>query len=376
METRANPRRRYRPLALVATLGIIAAACSGTAATPTPTSPPPTTAPTAAATTAAPTATPFTLPAPEKTTINIGISAPTEVVQFAEKLADQLGYYKAVGFTNVTVTGFEGDGKVTQSLIAGALDFGVIGASSAINSVPTDSPIKVVAMNSVKNTDEFVCTKNIKTAADVKGKLVAVSTFGGTSHGSVLSSLTALGLTSKDVTITQIGNEGARIAALKAGSVGCAPIGDELDSQMRALGFNVLLDLAKSNVQWGRSGLSATADFISKYPNTVLDVVAATLKAQNYIWTNPQDAASKFADWTQTKVADALPLLQGFPSYGGRAMDWTKQAFTIPQQVLATVTPSIANVDVTKAYDTSFLQQLAAGGYYQQIGDPTLPSFQ
>jgi len=30
----------------------------------------------------------------------------------------------------------------------------------------------------------------------------------------------------------------------------------------------------------------ARTDFIAKNPNTVLDVVAAAVRAQNYMWTN------------------------------------------------------------------------------------------
>ncbi|HEX5241476.1 MAG TPA: ABC transporter substrate-binding protein [Candidatus Limnocylindrales bacterium] len=368
METSASPRGRGRVLSFVASTVLVFAACSGSGATSAP--PAASNAPSgggsAAATTAA-------LPAPEQTTIRIGISAATEPVQFAEKLADTLGYYKDNGFTNVQITSLEGDGKVVQSLIAGALDFGVIGVSSAVASVPTDTPLTVVSMNGVKLTDGFFCTANIKTAADVKGQKVAISTFGGTSNGSVLLSLKALGLGPSDVTITQIGNEAARIAALKAGSVGCSVVDISEKDQMATLGFNLLSSELDSNIQWGRSGLAVTADFAQKNPNTVLDVVAAALKAQNYMFTNNQDAIQPFSDWSQQSVADATPQVTGFLQYGDQSMGWTDDAFTIPRDTLATVNPAVKDVDVTKAYDKSFLQQLWDMGYYQQINDPQQP---
>ena len=107
----------------------------------------------------------------------------------------------------------------------------IVGSSSVINSRLTDTPAKIISMNSVLINDGLFCTKNIKTAADVKGKTVAVSTFGGTSHGSVLLSLKALGLTPSDVIITEVGGQSARIAALKGGSIGCAPVGCLPDRQ-------------------------------------------------------------------------------------------------------------------------------------------------
>ena len=96
-----------------------------------------TTAPVASASAAAD---PNVLPKPELTKIRIGISAPNEPVQFAEKLADMLGFYQKLGLTP-EVTGFEGDGKALQALVAGQLDLFVGGASTAVNAVVTDTPV-------------------------------------------------------------------------------------------------------------------------------------------------------------------------------------------------------------------------------------------
>ena len=310
------------------------------------------------------------LPKPELTTLRIGISTPNEPVQFAEKLADSLGIYQKYGITSVTVTGFEGDGKALQALIAGQLDMFVGGASTAISSSVTDTPVKVVAMNSTTLTDGLWCTKDIKTAADVKGKSIAISTFGGTSHGSALLLLKGINLTDKDATITQVGNQGSRIAALKGGSVGCAVVDMSQEKAMRDAGMNLVFDLSKSKLQWGRSGLMAKVDFIQKNPNTVLVAAAATLEAQNSIWKDTATAATKFAEFAQIKPDDAKSLVTAFLDYGSRSMMFSDDALTAPRDVLGAVNPAVKNVDVTKAYDLSFLKKLQDNGFYDKIGAP------
>lgn len=351
---------RTKLLSLVVALGLVATACGGGAATPSPS---------AAGSTGASTA-PGTLPKPEQTSIKIGISAPTEPVQYAEKLADQLGYYKEQGFTSVQVTGFEGDGKALQALIAGQLDFFVGGSSTAISSQLTDTPTKVVSMNSVLNTDGLYCKSSIKTKEDVKGKSIAISTYGGTSHGSALIAAQLLGYTSKDVVIKEVGNEGTRVAALKGGSIDCAVIGLQQDTALKAAGLNLIVDVTKGG-QWGRSGLIARTDYIQKNPNTVLNVVAAAVRAQNYMWTNNADAVKPFVEWSQQKQADAESAIKAFPDYGLRSMIFTVEAFKAPQQVLAAVNPGVANVDLTKCFDTSFLQKLVDNGFYAKYNIPT-----
>ncbi|HET8568840.1 MAG TPA: ABC transporter substrate-binding protein [Candidatus Limnocylindria bacterium] len=326
---------------------------------------------TTAAPTAAGTQAQGQLPKPEVTTIRIGISTPNEPVQFAEKLADSLGIYQKYGFTNVTVTGFEGDGKTLQALVAGQLDFMVGGASTAVTSVISDTPLKLIAMNSTVLTDGLYCTSAIKTPADVKGKSVAISTFGGTSHGAALLMVQGVGLTPRDVEIRQVGNQGTRIAALKGGSVGCAVVDKSQDKAMKDQGFNLVFDLSTAKLQWGRSGLQGKADFIAKNPNTTLVVVAATLEAQNSIWKDPATAATKFAEFAQIKPEDARKAIDDFQGYGSRSMQFTEDALKAPKEVLSTQNPALAGVDLSKAYDLSFLKKLVEIGFNAKIGAPT-----
>jgi ABC-type nitrate/sulfonate/bicarbonate transport system substrate-binding protein len=362
--------KRGRVLTLGIMVGLLASACSAPAATPSASA----TAATASTGTesGAPASSGPSFGTPEKTALKVGLSTSGETSQFAENLAGQLDLYTQYGLT-VEVSGFEGDGKVVQALTAGALDFGVVGVSSAISSVPTDTPLKVLAMNGVTLTDGLVCGAQYKTAADIKGKQIAVSTFGGTSHGSVLIMLSQLGLTADDVVITQVGAQDARIAAVKAGSVACAPIDLAKADAMKAAGLVTLTDNKSSGKQWGRSGLATTAAFLQANPNTAKALVAAILSAQNSMWVDPATAATKFAEYAQVDAAEATKNIADFTAIGDRSMGWTDDAFNFPKQTLATVNPAMANVDVSQAYDKSILQGLFDSGFYTQIADPEKP---
>ncbi|HEV8403888.1 MAG TPA: ABC transporter substrate-binding protein [Candidatus Limnocylindrales bacterium] len=381
MESNAFARSRGRLLVLFSAAAIAIGACSSSGASSAPstaaTAPAsaPASAEASASAGASASAAAVVLPAPEKKTLKIGLSTGGEASQYAEYLADQLDYYKTIGgFDDVEVSSLQGDAKVVQAITAGGLDMGVLGVSGAINSSTTDTPIKIVSINGVTLTDMLVCGPDIKTAADIKGKQIAISSFGSTAHGSTLLLLDTLGLTDKDVTLTQVGNQDARLAAVKAGSVACAPIDLAQKEAITAAGLNAVTDNKSSGKQWGRSGLGATSDFISKNPNTVLAVVASVLAAQNYMFTNTDDAAAKFADYSQQTPDNAKNVLNDFVTWGNRSMDWTDEAFNNPKKVLAAVNPQMADVDVTKSYDHSFLQKLAQLGFYAQIGDPDLPA--
>jgi ABC-type nitrate/sulfonate/bicarbonate transport system substrate-binding protein len=139
---------------------------------------------------------------------------------------------------------------------------------------------------------------------------------------------------------------------------------------MRQSGLNLLVDLAKAKLQWGRSGLQARTDFLQKYPNTTLVVVAAVVEAQNSIWADSKTAAAKFAEFAQIPLDRATTAIEAFKLHGSRSMMFTEEAFKAPKEVLVAVNPAIASVDVTKAFDLSYLNKLKEIGFYEKYSIP------
>ena len=355
---------------MMVALGVALAACSGSSPSAnTSGSTAESMAPSSTAESMAPSEGAASLPAPDVTDLQIGLSV-TETSQFAYQLAKMAGIYDKYGL-NVETSVFEGDAKALQALVAGQLDAAGVGVSSDISSQVTDVPTVAVAANAVILSDEMICQSDIKTPEDVKGATIAISTFGGTSNGSAILFLKALGYTTDDATIKQIGGQSDRIAALEGGSVDCAVVDKAMHDTMMSEGFNSLVDLTTQPLQWGRSALSFQKEFIDQHPDTVINVVAAALEAQNMMWADPDTAAQYYADFVQIDLSEAKQLIADFQTIGNRTMMWNQDAFENPKEVLATVNPDVANVDVTQAYDQSFLQQLKDMGFYDQLGIPT-----
>ena len=286
-------------------------------------------------------------------------------------LARDLGLFKKYGLENVELLFNEGDAKSFQAISSGQLDFSAQGASVAISSLLGDVPLVAVAFTATVITDDLVAASNIKSAADLKGKTVAVSSFGGTSHASVLLSLNALGLSANDVTIQQIGGQDARVAALKSGAVQAAPIDVALQPDMKAQGFNILVHLPDTPQQFARNGLLVRKDYLEKNPNTVLAFVAASLEGMQAVFSQTDKAIDSYMKFTQqTDRSKAERDIRDFMSYADRDMSWSPDAFTNAREVLVSTNPEIANVDVTKAYSYDILKKLVEMGVYDAVGAP------
>jgi NitT/TauT family transport system substrate-binding protein len=359
-----NLAQRLGALALISVLIV---GCTA-AATPVPTTAP---APTSGATSGAssPTAATGELPKPEKTSIKIGMAAGGEISTFAQIQASQLKLFEKYGL-NVELISFEGSGKAVGALQAGQTDMGTIDFGSTLSSQLTDVPLVAVAANATILTDDLVCLAAIKTAADVKGKRVAISTFGGTSHAAALLSLKALDLKSTDAAITQIGGQSARIAALKGGSIECGIIDKNASGPLVAEGMNVVAKVYEPPQPFGRSAFIVRKDFFAQNPNTVLVAVAASLEGQNLIWTDVPGSAQRWAQWAQTDVAKATPLVTEFQTVGNRSLNFKDEAFVNAQKVIATVNPDIIDVKISDAYDRGPLEKLVQLGFYAKIGNP------
>ena len=306
------------------------------------------------------------LPAPEKTDVTIGLSV-TEPSQFAVQLADMAGIFDELGM-NAEVVVFEGDGRTLQALQAGQIDAGFIGVSAAINSQVTDAPVTILSTNATLLSDNIVSIPEITNADELRGQCAAVSTFGGTSHGAMLLGLEALGLTPEDVAITEVGGQSARIAALEGGSCGAAVVDVNLEAEMVESGFNVLVNLKEEGLPWGRSGLGVTEEFHAQNPNTALNILAATLQAQNMMWDDPEQAAAFYGEFAQFDEETASAIIADFQTVGNRSMIWEDRAFETPKAVLATVNPDIEGVDISTAYDRGPINTLIEMGYYDALG--------
>ena len=99
-------------------------------------------------------------------------------------------------------------------MIGGDIDFNLAFASG-FSAMLNGAPIKGVMGITNRGTQSFVVKPEINSAANLKGKIVGVSGFGGSTHHGALLVLEHLGLDPKDVSILNVGNSSLRLAALR-----------------------------------------------------------------------------------------------------------------------------------------------------------------
>lgn len=361
-----------------AVLAMVLVACSTTGVTPspseslTPTPVPPddTSSPAASDTPPAE----AELPAPEISSIRWATTESSPAFELPLRVAVGLDIDEKYGLDIEFVNLSGGGSDVIQAMVAGQADAGGQSGGPVISSLLTDAPLLIHYVTRHHLTDVIYGQGDVQDADDLRGQSIAISSFGASSHAGVLLAIESLGLTEADVTITQIGNDAARLAALQSGAVGAAILDSAREGELTELGFNVLVKLGDLGAEKGvpQSTFTTTVEFAEQYPNTVLNMVAMLLEGSVEMRVDFERTAEILAEQTgQTQeeaLADVTDQLDGpFYPIDGRCdpeiMEFTKQ-------VLLTVNPDLETVDPNEACSNQFLDALEDLGFQQMIGVP------
>jgi ABC-type nitrate/sulfonate/bicarbonate transport system substrate-binding protein len=313
------------------------------------------------------------LPGPEKTSLKVGISA-DDPHQFALQLAIDAGIFKKYG---IEAEGrfFNSSTATTQALLAGQIDVDTSNATNVITSLTTSRPLVDIGVMINKLPDTFYGGKGIRSADDLRGKEVAISQFGGQSDMEAETALKILGLGVDDVHLTQTAGESERISALQAGTVAAAPADSSLAAELEKAGITPLVDLRTSDARVPGSDIALRRDFVEKNPNLTLIIAAAALEAVQYEFTNTDETVKYYAKWAKTSDDEARAKWEDYVKSGLAQRDLTSSvdAYKTAQEVLSTHNPAVEKVDVSKAYDGSYLAKLQSLKFFEKLGVPTSP---
>ena len=212
--------------------------------------------------------------------LKAGISDPVNTV-LAWYMARDAGLYAAHGL-KVDIVNMSGGSRGAAELQAGRLDVMHVGLSSVIRVNRGGGDIRLIGSlaNVIRFT--FFSAPGVKTAADLKGGVIGVSTFGSESDSTVTLALQRLGLTRNDVTLKEYGGGSRRLAAVKSGEIKATPINEPIASMAREQGVNVLVDLVPERIPWVFSGIVVRRGDVAGRRDVLTRFLKATIEG-NYL---------------------------------------------------------------------------------------------
>jgi NitT/TauT family transport system substrate-binding protein len=174
-----------------------------------------------------------------------------------------------------------------NALIAGEVQYHGL-ADSGLRLAARGLPLKAIFYGADRPMYYLVAQREIRSVAELKNNRVGVSQFGGTSDLSARLVLKKSGVEpERDVLIIQIGSEGTRMAALRAGSVGAIIVPVPAVVLLKREGFNELAFVGDV-VEFASNGYTTTEQRLKEHPQEVKKVIRALYRGLRFAKENPE----------------------------------------------------------------------------------------
>ena len=182
------------------------------------------------------------------------------------------------------------------ALSTGDIDYTMIFAS-VVRGAMRGMPLKVLASFMDSSTHMLIARPEFKSIRDLKGKTLAVSTYGATSDVAARMMMKQGGLDpERDLKIVPLGAERARFGALREGIVDVAVLSPPADAEANRLGFNVLSRFYEI-FKMPFTGLGTNLKKLKDKPDEAKRMLKAMIRTNRFIRQNRDGTIQAMMEW-------------------------------------------------------------------------------
>jgi ABC-type nitrate/sulfonate/bicarbonate transport system substrate-binding protein len=257
------------------------------------------------------------------------------------------------------------------ALIAGEIDAAIIGPGHLINAGLSGADLIGVANFHQKLDFRLIARPEIKKPDDLRGKRIAISGPGSTSHLVAMLSLQGLNIDPARVSFLTIpGTEINRRLAVETNGVDATTLRGAMGDLYGNKGYNVLYNLKKTGATLPQNMMVTTRrtaaskpQVIEGYLKAMVEAIALTLDpahkelvmrllAAKLRLSNPADVEESYNS-----------VIESYERAPHISLDGMKRL----QRILAQINPKISEVRVENLIDPSFMNKLESSGFIQSV---------
>jgi ABC-type nitrate/sulfonate/bicarbonate transport system substrate-binding protein len=186
---------------------------------------------------------------------------------------------------------------MVPALANGDIDYTLM-FGSVVRATLSGFPFKVAGSFVDSPTGALVGKPSVTSPQSLKGKSIAVSSFGAGAHVTAVLTVQHLGMSPNEVKLVASGGDARRLAALQNGLVDAALLNPAAAARAERLGFRVI---AKSYdlFTFPYAGLGTTNRKLSEKPAEVKRVLKALIKGSRFMRENRDETVQVLSDWAR-----------------------------------------------------------------------------
>jgi NitT/TauT family transport system substrate-binding protein len=305
------------------------------------------------------------IPAGQKIKIATATGVPS-VVFTPMWIANDTGLFAKYGLDATLQANLEGVKQAT-AIIAGDVQIGNVGGAEVLNSRAGGANMVAIEETTASPLFEIHAAPEYKKVEDLKGKTIAITQTGSSTDMAARVLLKNHGLDpEKDVKLLNASNMPGIVAAMVSKNVQAGTVSPPTTVKATAAGFPMLASAINEHVPLQNNLVAVMKPYADQHPDVVYAYLKAILEA-NKVYLDKPDVAiaaiSKYTDSDQPTAKAAYDAMK--PAL--------EQIGVVQEAGIKTVqdygvNPKIKDLKVTDAYDNTYINNLKASGFTDQIG--------
>jgi NitT/TauT family transport system substrate-binding protein len=256
-----------------------------------------------------------------------------------------------------------------QVLVSGSLDFSQLTGAPGAAANLAGADIVYIAAFLDKLNYQLVTRPEIRSPEQLKGKKLGVSRFASSADFGLRAMLKRLGVDpAREVTILQIGDEPARLAAVKSGNIDGTVMNAPFGIEAERLKLYVLADALKMEIPFLGTGLLASKKFLDQHEAKTLNLLRAFLEAIKILKTDREYSIKAMSQFT--RLGNLKAVEEGYDYFKNALPNVPYPSLEAMQAVvaqLAETNPKARQVDVRTYVSDRYLRQLEDEGFVKRL---------
>jgi ABC-type nitrate/sulfonate/bicarbonate transport system substrate-binding protein len=302
-----------------------------------------------------------TMPAAaQEAALKVGISERVNTV-LAFWMAQDAGLFRQQGL-DVSIINMNGGSRGAQELQAGRIDIMHVGLSSVVRLDRAGGDLKLVASLSNVILFTLFAAPGVKTAADLRGGVIAISTFGSETDTTVTLALKRLGLGRDDVILKEYGGGPQRLAALRGGEIKATAVNEPIRSLAREEGLNAMVDLVPEQIPWLFTGVVVRQGMLANRRDVLARFLKAVMEGNALALTDETRAKAVLA--REAQIADPKVLAITYEDFRQQSPKHIEPTTAAAENLLAQFAAGGGRADYI---DTTVLDALRQSGFMAEV---------
>jgi NitT/TauT family transport system substrate-binding protein len=277
-------------------------------------------------------------------------------------VTQEAGLFKKHGLNGELVM-ISGASQSMQAMLANETQVANTSGSAPVQAKIQGADAVIIATSYDLIPYGVVVHKDIRTPADLKGKRIAISRFGGITELAVKLAVEKFGLSPKDVTMIQAGPDAQRIPAVATGTVAASVLAPPGLFAASAQGLRILADLSDLGVKYPTSSFFVMRNYLVENRASLKKFLMALTEGL-HVYVNDKDFSMRVMQ-KYTKLGDREIASKTQDYYG-------KKTLLVPLNDPAAIKEAIppdkgAGRTPEEFYDNSIIQELVKEGFVESV---------